>query len=262
VSDDPTGDDVRAAWDANAAYWDEHMEAGRTWQRPLIQPAVERLLELRPGERVLEVACGNGAFSRQMAERGARVLATDFSERMLERAAARGGDVAYRLVDATDPSSLGALEGDGPFDAVVCNMALMDMTDLEPLANALPSLLAEGGRFVFSIQHPSFNAGDIVRTLETTDVDDAVVRTYSVRVRTYRSLTSGRGLALEGQPAAQWYFNRPLEETLRPFLEAGLVLDGLLEPTFDPADADPSQPEFVYTELPAVLVARLRPAAP
>jgi SAM-dependent methyltransferase len=261
MSDAPTGDEIRSAWDANAAYWDEHMEAGRTWQRTLIQPTVERLLMLRPGERVLEIACGNGEFSRRMAELGARVLATDFSERMLERARARRGDVEYRLVDATDESSLAALESDGPFDAVVCNMALMDISDLEPLAQTLPFLLAEDGRFVFSIRHPSFNAGDIVRTLETTDVEHEVIRMHSVRVSTYRSLTRGRGIALEGQPEAQWYFDRPLAEVLRPFLEAGLVLDGLEEPTFDPADADPTEPEYVYTELPAVLVARLRPSA-
>jgi cyclopropane fatty-acyl-phospholipid synthase-like methyltransferase len=53
-------DDVRSAWDRLAEFWDERMEAGATWQRHLIQPPVERLLQLQPGERVLEIACGNG----------------------------------------------------------------------------------------------------------------------------------------------------------------------------------------------------------
>lgn len=75
----PTGDQLRASWDALARFWDEQMEAGNTWQRTLIQPALERLLELRAGERVLEIACGNGEFARRMADQGAVVLATDFS---------------------------------------------------------------------------------------------------------------------------------------------------------------------------------------
>jgi ubiquinone/menaquinone biosynthesis C-methylase UbiE len=85
VSEDPDmPDEVRAAWDALANLWDERMQAGRTWQRHLIQPSVERLLQLRPGERVLEIACGNGEFARRMSSLGAHVLASDFSEGMLD----------------------------------------------------------------------------------------------------------------------------------------------------------------------------------
>ena len=79
-------DEVRSVWDQLAAFWDERMEAGTTWQRTLIEPSVERLLQLEPGERILEIACGNGEFARRMTELGGQVLATDFSERMLERA--------------------------------------------------------------------------------------------------------------------------------------------------------------------------------
>ena len=104
----PGPEDVRAAWDANAAFWDEQMESGGTWQQFLIEPAVERVLRLERGERVLEVACGNGEFARRMAELGGAVLATDFSEAMLERARAHGGDVEYRQADATDEAALAA----------------------------------------------------------------------------------------------------------------------------------------------------------
>ena len=54
VSEEPNlHDDVRSAWDELAAFWDERMEVGATWQRHLIQPSVERLLRLERGERVL-----------------------------------------------------------------------------------------------------------------------------------------------------------------------------------------------------------------
>src|SRR5207302_3744378 len=105
----PTADEVRAVWNANAAFWDEHMEAGETWQRNLIAPAVERLLDLRRGESVLEIACGNGEFARRMAAIGARVLATDFSDAMVERASAHGGDVGYPVADAADEPQLPSL---------------------------------------------------------------------------------------------------------------------------------------------------------
>jgi ubiquinone/menaquinone biosynthesis C-methylase UbiE len=135
-------DDVRSAWDELAVFWDERMEAGATWQRHLIQPSVERLLRLEPGERVLEIACGNGEFARRMSELGGQVLATDFSEAMLERARAHGGDVEYRYADATDKGALLALGEPASFDAVVSNMAIIDMESIEPMAAACSRLLS------------------------------------------------------------------------------------------------------------------------
>ena len=98
--------EVRSAWDRLAGFWDDRMQAGETWQGNLIHPTVERLLALRPRERVLEIACGTGDFARRMAEVGALVLAVDFSEGMLERARAHGGDVDYAYADATQEQEL------------------------------------------------------------------------------------------------------------------------------------------------------------
>jgi ubiquinone/menaquinone biosynthesis C-methylase UbiE len=136
--------DVRAAWDELAASWDQNMQAGATWQRHLIQPSAERLLGLEHGERVLEIACGSGEFARRMSELGAQVLAVDFSEGMLERARAHGGEVEYRNADAMDEEVLLALGDPASFDAVVSNMAIMDMEAIEPMAAGFVPALETG----------------------------------------------------------------------------------------------------------------------
>jgi hypothetical protein len=48
----------RDIWDQNARWWDARMGEGNDWHRLLIAPAVEKLLGVQPGERVLELACG------------------------------------------------------------------------------------------------------------------------------------------------------------------------------------------------------------
>jgi 2-polyprenyl-3-methyl-5-hydroxy-6-metoxy-1,4-benzoquinol methylase len=256
---EPTGDEVRAAWDSLAGFWDERMEAGETWQRHLIQPVVERLLVLRSGERVLEIACGNGEFARRMAELGGSVLAVDFSEGMLERARAHGGDVEYRSIDATYEDELLALGAEGSFDVVVSNMAIMDMATIEPMVSASARLLRPGGRCVFSTLHPAFNSGDAVPTVELVYRDGDVQTVFSVKVSSYAKISPMKGVAIQGQPVEQWYFHRPLAEILRPFFEHGFVLDALEEPV------DEREPrgslgsaDQVYTEIPGVLVARMR----
>src|SRR5262245_46038018 len=187
-----SNDEVREAWDALAGYWDGQMEAGKTWQRVLIAPPVERLLAIQPGERVVEFACGNGEFARRMAELGAAVLATDFSNAMLERARARGGPIEYRSLDATDGSAIRALGEPGSFDAAVSNMAVMDMTDLAPMARAVHDLVRSGGRFVVSTLHPAFNSGDVVVVTEQTDDHRGVTRTHSIKRSTYIRPSTGQ----------------------------------------------------------------------
>src|SRR5215207_5264091 len=100
-------DDVRAVWTENAGFWDDYMgEEGNDFHRQIVIPSVERLLSLQSGWRVLEIACGNGSFSRRLASQGAEVVAFDLSETFIERAKARSGgaypQVNYHILDAGD----------------------------------------------------------------------------------------------------------------------------------------------------------------
>ena len=249
-------------WNRNAEWWDEQTGEGNQFQKVLIGPATERLLALRPGERVLDIACGNGAFSRSMARLGAQVVAFDFSGRFLERAKARTNEHAdridYRLVDATDEAQLLAL-GDR-FDAAVCTMALMDMATVEPLMSALSRLLKPGGRFVFSVLHPCFNSSRGIRqVVEQEDRDGELTTAYSVNVSNYIRPASWQGVGIPGQPTAHYYFHRPLSVLLSACFSAGFVLDGLEEPVFDDAEESARPLSWTnYKEIPPVLVARLR----
>src|SRR5256885_1301775 len=105
--------EVREIWNKNADFWNARMGDGNEFHRTLIGPAQERLLDLQPGETVLDIGCGNGQFARRMAQLGARVLAFDLSPRMIDIARANAPEnqerVEYRVVDATDSSALVAL---------------------------------------------------------------------------------------------------------------------------------------------------------
>lgn len=254
-------EEVRAVWDANASFWDERMGEGEAWHRLLIAPAVERLLSVRESERVLEVACGNGQLARRLATLGAIVTATDFSDVMLERARGRTADglrVHYRPLDVTDEAALEAL-GRQRFDAAVCNMALMDIVDLVPLARALPNLLAPGGRFVFSVCHPCFNILGMRMLAEQVENEGEMVLTRGVLISRYLTPATGKGVAIVGQPIPQWFFNRPLSVLLQPFFQAGLVLDALEEPAFDARYQPGSDLGWrTLREIPPILVGRLQ----
>ena len=257
---------VQRAWNANAAFWDERMAEGNDFFNVLVWPAVERLLRPAPGERLLDVACGNGVTSRRIADAKANVTAFDFSEAMIHLARKRSGgtDIDYRVLDATDREELLKL-GAASFDGALCNMALMDMADTTPLIQALTSLLRAKGRFVFSVVHPCFNNPATVQMGELEDRSGTIVTTYSVKVSRYLTPYTQVGLAMHGQPEPHPYFHRPLSALLAPALEAGFVMDGIEECAFPPDNTGGSTPlswNGRFSEIPAALVVRMRlPAA-
>ena len=80
-------------WNSIAEWWDDAIGDGNDFQTVLIEPATERMLELQPGETVLDVACGAGRFARRMADLGADVVAIDQSERFINRRGVAPGRV-------------------------------------------------------------------------------------------------------------------------------------------------------------------------
>jgi 2-polyprenyl-3-methyl-5-hydroxy-6-metoxy-1,4-benzoquinol methylase len=251
-----------SAWNANAAFWDERMGEGNDFQLKLLAPALEQLLEVRPGMRVLEAACGNGNFSCRLVELGASVVAFDGAPAMIERARERSKSdrLTYHVIDATDREALRSLGGE-PFDALVCNMALMDIANIEPLIEVGRELLAPGAPFVFSVQHPCFNSRYSSVVLENSiDPATGLWGTKSfLKLSGYSEPSISRGEAMSGQPALQLYFHRPLQELFGAFFRAGYVLDGLVEPTFDPPAARGMKPDWASMPgIPPVLVARMR----
>lgn len=257
-------EETRDSWDRNAAFWDERMGEGNDFVNVLCWPRIERLLAVKPGERVLDIACGNGLTSRRLARLGAHVTAFDFSSEMIAHARARSKAeneaITYLVLDGTDEPGLLAL-GEQKFDAAMCNMALFDMAQIEPLFRALASLLTPGGRFVLSVIHPSFNSPHMAHVAEKEDLEGTITTTYSIKVEKYISPTISHGVAIEGQPRAQLYFHRPLELLLAAGFKVGMVVDGLEEPTF-PLD-HPLGKNVIgwnanYHEFPPVLIVRMR----
>ena len=253
-------DEVRQIWDAKAAFWDERMADGNQFQRELIAPAVERLLALQPGERVLDVGCGNGVMTRRLAQLGARITGIDTSARFIELARRRATPfddrLDYRVLDATAERQLLAL-GDGEFDALVCNVVLMDMPVIDPLLRAARRLLNAQGRFVFAVLHPAFNS-NAVRICGERDADD--VTTSWVKITDYLNIPAGKGAGMPGEPVPHWYFHRPLHVLFGAFFRAGFVLDGLEEPAFLSPSADPHRLSWDNVPgIPPILVARAIP---
>jgi ubiquinone/menaquinone biosynthesis C-methylase UbiE len=115
----------------------------KPWARGLVD-----LAEPRPGEHVLDVACGTGAVARAAAPRAGpdgTVIGVDVNAGMLATARSTDAAIEWREADAT------ALPfPDGTFDLVLCQQGLQFMADRTAATRELRRVLAGAGRLALS----------------------------------------------------------------------------------------------------------------
>jgi len=139
-------------YDEIAEWYDEQVPAGGFFAY-VLPPLLELVGEIK-GQHICDLVCGQGQVARPLAARGAWVVGIDLSEQLLEiarqQAATEGQPIVYRRDDA----QVGATLADESFDGVVCNLALMDIPDLQAAVRTVFRILRPGGWFAFSITHP------------------------------------------------------------------------------------------------------------
>jgi len=104
---------------------------------------------VRPGDRVLDVACGTGIVARRAAARGAEVVGADLNGQMLAVASAAEPAIEWLEADAADLPF-----PDGAFDVVLCQQGLQFMPDPAAAVAEMRRVLAPGGRLAVSVWRP------------------------------------------------------------------------------------------------------------
>jgi trans-aconitate methyltransferase len=123
-----------------AQTWDpERYARNARYVADLATPAVE-LMAPRPGERILDLGCGDGVLTERLAAVGCEVVGVDTSAAQVSAARSRGLDA--RMMDGA------RMTFDGEFDAVFSNMALHWMKPADDVIAGVWRALRRSGRFV------------------------------------------------------------------------------------------------------------------
>ncbi|PJC87650.1 malonyl-[acyl-carrier protein] O-methyltransferase BioC [Vibrio sp. HA2012] len=135
---------IAEAFGKAAQHYDQHAQ----FQRDVGTLLLAMLPQTLEGLKVLDIGCGTGYFSQQLAERGARVTAADLSPAMLKEARNRCGHCIqdYRQADAESLPF-----PDQTFDLVFSSLALQWCHDLAVPLRELRRVTRSGGRILFSI---------------------------------------------------------------------------------------------------------------
>ncbi|HUA11592.1 MAG TPA: class I SAM-dependent methyltransferase [Solirubrobacteraceae bacterium] len=124
-----------------------HEEIWRSLPPGAVAPDLERrarfaLSLVRPGERVLDVGCGDGAIAARLAAAGALVTGADVAGEALRRAGGRGAAVELVRLEEGEPWPF----ADGAFDVVWASEVIEHVADTAAWLSELRRALAPGGR--------------------------------------------------------------------------------------------------------------------
>ncbi len=140
----------RYGWDRASSLYEE------AWKAQLA-PAQRRMLELaavRPGERVLDVACGTGLVTLPVArqvEPGGRVTGIDLSERMVAEASSAAGVEGVKNVEFARMDAEELELADGSFDVALSGLGILYCPDPLKALREMHRVLVPGGRIAVSV---------------------------------------------------------------------------------------------------------------
>lgn len=148
--------EVAQHWEANADAWTRHVRAGHDIYRDALNtPAFLEMLPPIEGLSGLDIGCGEGTNTRQLARLGARVRGVDIAPTFIRHA---------QSAEAVEPLGIVFQTGDGhalpfedcSFEFATAFMSLMDMPDQGRALSEAFRVLRPGGFLQFAILHPCF----------------------------------------------------------------------------------------------------------
>ena len=136
------------SWGKVADWYDEVVADPDSYQKKVILPNIVRLVAPKKGLRVLDLACGQGFFSHEMAKAGAEVVGVDVSPELIKKA----GKGNFFVSATTDLSILGGKK----FDVVFSILAIQNIEDISKTFKEVSRVLEAKGKFVIVLNHPAF----------------------------------------------------------------------------------------------------------
>jgi SAM-dependent methyltransferase len=170
-----------------------------------------------PGDRTIELGCGEGRVARDLSERGHRVIGVEPSRTLVRHARDADAAGSYVVADgAAVPCTTGT------FDLVVAYNSLQVVSDMRGTVQESARLLRPGGHLCATVSHPAMDLGRFVQS--------GPEMTFTIRPAYFDRRRVEDTIEMNGLSVTCRGWTYTLEDYVVAFERAGLVVETMREP--------------------------------
>jgi ubiquinone/menaquinone biosynthesis C-methylase UbiE len=142
------------SWGSVAAWYDGMVTDGDSYQAQVIAPNLSRLMDLRPGEKILDLACGTGFFTEIFARAVGpeNVAGVDIGKQLISVAKQKNPKIDFRVSRADDLS----IFSENYFDKVAIVLAIQNIAEVKAMFLQVARVLKSDGAVYIVMNHPAF----------------------------------------------------------------------------------------------------------
>lgn len=221
--------DTNTSWGSVAEWYDELLEEdASTYQKELILPNLMRLCDIKKGETVLDLACGQGFFARALASAGAKVIAADIAGELIALAKEKQTNEknSKAIIYHTAPADALPFIAGASIDKAIIVLAIQNIENLHGTLAECARVLKKGAPLFIVLNHPAFRIPK-----ESSWGFDEKEKVQYRRIDRYLSESKVKIIMHPGAKSkeATVSFHRPLQAYMKAFTKAGFAVTRLEE---------------------------------
>jgi len=218
---------TNTSWGSVADWYDNLLEGSEgTYQKEVILPNILRLIDPQKGDSILDIACGQGFFSRVLHEKGATVVGADIAAELIDFAQKSSvPGITYTVA----PADMLSFAQDVSFDKSLIILAIQNIENIQGTFQEAFRVLKPGGSLHIVLNHPAF------RIPGRADWGwDEKNSTQFRRIDAYMSEKTGQIDMMPGEKDEKkkkftTSFHRPLQVYFKALTKAGFSVNRLEE---------------------------------
>lgn len=212
------------SWSSVAKWYDNVLEKQEgTYQKELILPNLIRLINIKKNDTVLDLACGQGFFTREFYNAGAKTIGIDVSKELIEIAKKRSNQsINYYACSAYNMPFL----KNASIDKILLILAIQNIENVSNVLKECSRILKSSGKIYFVLNHPVFRIPK-----ETSWGFDDVKKVQYRRIDSYLSESRAKIQIHPGSNPTSftWSFHKPLQFYSKTLYNNGFYISRMEE---------------------------------
>jgi ubiquinone/menaquinone biosynthesis C-methylase UbiE len=213
----------KTSWGGVSEWYDNYLEENAdSYQEKVIWPNLLRIISPKAPMKILDLACGQGFFSRKLASLGVHVIGADISKELIEKAVARSPEIKFVVTPA---HNLNFAKREY-FDVVLCVLAIQNIQNISDVFSEVQKVLKKGGKFILVLNHPAFR----IPQRSSWGFDEK----NNIQYRRIDGYMSSKTIEIDMNPGKfkknkTLSYHRSLQDFFKTFSKNGFIVSGLEE---------------------------------